>query len=58
VFTVRASDELLNQLPDIKIHSFSASDMRHSISLGYRIMDENMPALRVYLGLEPAPDKK
>lgn len=52
IFYVRASKELLAQLPNIQIQSFTVQDMQDSINIGYRIMDENMPALRAYLGLE------
>lgn len=49
IFYLRLNSTLRDQMPQIKIHSFSPSDMSAMINIGYRAVKEEIPRIKDYL---------
>ena len=52
LFHVRASHQLLGQMPELSLDSFNKQQLQTAMELGYRIFEENMPAIRRYLNIQ------
>ncbi|MEX2090724.1 MAG: patatin-like phospholipase family protein [Candidatus Paceibacterota bacterium] len=49
IFYFRLNQDLLKQMPQVKIHNFTPADMKTLENIGYQAVQEQLPELRKYL---------